>query len=424
MAQRGWPRNTGFCVRLPGNSEREGIGYAALKEHDVNELSLIHAAKVTVWVCAALLLYVYAIYPLLLALVAALFTHRRPAIGYTPTISFLVAAHNEEASMDRKLAETLSLDYPAEKLEILVLSDCSTDATDAIVRNCPDPRVRLLRMPRRNGKTHAQNAGAHAARGEILVFSDATTVYHPQALRYLAANYQDPAVGAVSGRYLYFDAGRASPTAAGTMLFWNYENYIKTLQSRIRTISGCCGCIYSVRKQLYEDLAPDMCSDLVLPLTVIQKGYRVVFEDRALAFEETTRSISEEFKMRVRVAAHGVNGLLSVPSLFKPWRYPWVSFQLVSHKVLRWFASIVMAVLLAGSVALAGEPGYRYLLPPQAAFYGLAVLGRIFPLHRYWKPLGVPSYFCTLNIAALLSFLEVLRGRKYAVWESARNQPG
>src|SRR2546426_1433129 len=157
-----------------------------------NNANLLHFAAVAWWVAVALLLYVYAGYPLLLAALALFSRRRRPEPGCLPTLSILIAAHNEEAGIEKKLEQTLTLDYPPDKMEILVLSDGSTDRTDAIVESFADPRVRLVRVEPRLGKTHAQNFGARRARGEVLVFSDATTVYHPQALRYLACNYQEP----------------------------------------------------------------------------------------------------------------------------------------------------------------------------------------------------------------------------------------
>jgi cellulose synthase/poly-beta-1,6-N-acetylglucosamine synthase-like glycosyltransferase len=280
--------------------------------------------------------------------------------------------------------------------------------------------VRLLRMKKRRGKTHAQNQGVKAAKGEILIFSDATTTYHPQALRYLAANYQDTTVGAVTGRNHYFDPAEDSPTGLGTVAFWNYENLIKTMQSRIHTLSGCVGCIYSVRKSAYTELRDDVISDLVEPLHVIQKGYRVVFEGRAVAHEETTRSTAEEFSMRVRVVTRGMRGLLSVPQLLKPWRFGWVSIQLYSHKVLRWLAPVFLLGMLAFSVLSIGTPWVQYLLALQVGFYTIATLAILFPIQRISKLLGIPLYFCTLNAAALLGIVEVLRGRKYVVWETVR----
>ena len=377
-------------------------------------------AQFVFWACAAILFYVYIGYPLLLALIGVFVQRAKPEPDYEPTLSVLIAAYNEEANIGRKIEQTLALDYPADKIEILMLSDGSSDRTDEIIGNYPDPRVRLVRIPERHGKTHAQNEGVRAAKGEVLIFSDATTVYHPMALRFLASNYRDPKVGAASGRYQYFDAEGKSPTGLGTVAFWNYENLIKTMQSRIKTISGCCGCIYSVRRKAYTDLPDDIISDLVQPLWVIQKGYRVAFEDRALAYEETTKGTKEEFRMRVRVVTRGMNGILSVSDLLMPWKYGWVSIQLLSHKVLRWLVSIFLILLFLSSAALYQVPFFRALLLLQVVFYLAAMLSLVFPLHQRWKLLGIPLYFCTLNAAALCSMVELARGRKYVTWQTVR----
>lgn len=377
-------------------------------------------AKAAFWLALGALFYVYAGYPLFLALVGMFVRRNRHEPDYYPELTVLIAAYNEEDAIEKKLRQTLELDYPADKLEVLVLSDASTDRTDEIVRNFPDSRVRLVRMEERRGKTSAQNQGVRHAHGEVLVFSDATAIYHAQALRYLACNYRDPGVGAVSGRYKYFDPGDSSPTGLGSSAFWNYENLIKTMQSRIKTITGCCGCIYSVRKAAYTDLAQDVISDLVQPLHVIQKGYRVRFEDRALAYEETTKSTGEEFRMRVRVVTRAMRGLLSVSPLLEPWRFGWVSFQLWSHKVLRWMVPLMLLVVLASNVALMGRPFYRWALAAQLFFYGAAILTALLPLHRLWRPLGIPLYFCTLNAAALVGMVELCRGRKYVTWQTVR----
>jgi len=374
------------------------------------------------WAALAVPLYVYIGYPIVLAVISVFTPKKQPEPGYTPFLSVLICAYNEEKNIGQKISQTLKLDYPADKMEVLVLSDCSTDSTDAIVRECQDPRVRLLRMEQRRGKTSAQNQGVLHARGEVLVFSDATTVYHPLALRYLACNYQDPSVGAVSGRYQYFDPQSNSPTGMGTIAFWNYENFIKKLQSRIQTISGCCGCIYSVRKQAYTPLPEDIISDLVQPLQVIRKGYRVMFEDRALAYEETTQSTTEEFAMRVRVVTRAIRGVLSVRDLLNPLRYGWVAFQLWSHKVLRWLIPLFLILLFASNAMLANRPVWNWLFVLQLVFYLLVAVAAVRPLSKYWKPLGLPLYFCTLNAAALVSLVQVFRGRKYVVWQTVRQR--
>ena len=371
-------------------------------------------------VAGGLLVYVYVGYPVLLALLAQLFRRRRPETGYTPAISVLIAAYNEEAAIGRKIEQTLALQYPADKLEILVVSDGSTDQTDEIVKAVADPRVRLLRVEGRGGKTVAQNAGVKECRGEVVVFSDATAIYHPKALLYLAANYQDPGVGAVSGRYKYFDPEDASPTGLGSVAFWNYENMIKLAQSRIATLTGCSGCIYSVRKCNYVPLPQDACSDLVEPLCIVRNGFRVAFEDRALAYEETTKDSSQEFKMRVRVGTRGMRGVLSVPELLRPWEHLWTAFQLFSHKILRWMVPLLLILLLTGSAANLDVAAFRLLFLLQLLFYGVVLISLVFPLHRRWRVLGIPLFFCTLNAAALVSMYKVMRGQQFTVWETVR----
>ncbi len=371
-------------------------------------------------IAAALLVYAYAGYPLLLSILSLFSRRRRPEIGYTPSISVLISAYNEEAVIGRKIEQTLALEYPADKLEVLVVSDGSTDRTDEIVRTFSDPRVRLLRVEGRAGKTVAQNEGVKRCRGEIIVFSDATAIYHPKALLYLAANYADPRVGAVSGRYKYFDPEDESPTGSGSVAFWNYENIIKFFQSRISTLTGCSGCIYSVRRSAYIPLPREACSDLVEPLWIVRAGRRVAFEDRALAYEETTKTSSQEFKMRVRVATRGMRGLLSAPELLAPWRHPWIAFQLFSHKIVRWLVPVFLIIILAATIANLNSVVFQAAFALQALFYCAAVTSLYVPLHRRWKLLGIPLFFCTLNAAALIGMFAVFRGHKFTTWETVR----
>lgn len=378
-------------------------------------------ARALFFLCAGLLLYTYLLYPLVLALMALLNKNRPRSAEYEPTVSLLICAYNEEAGIAEKLRNTLLLDYPKDKLEIVVISDGSCDRTEEIVQTFSAQGVRLLRTSRRLGKTNAQNEAIACCTGEIVVFSDATTTYDRSALRILAAAYHDPRVGAVSGRYQYLDPDGSSPTGVGSSAFWNYENQIKYLQSRILTLTGCCGCIYSVRRHLYTALPADIISDLVQPLQIIKQGYAVVFEDRALAFEVPTETSQQELTMRIRVITRGMRGILSVRSLLNPLRHPWIAFQLISHKVMRWFVPFYLIGLFVSSVLLAGQPAFAILLAAQLLLYLVALLSLAAPLHRLWKPLGIPLYFCTLNFAALISLFELLRGRNYVVWETVRS---
>jgi cellulose synthase/poly-beta-1,6-N-acetylglucosamine synthase-like glycosyltransferase len=364
--------------------------------------------------------YTYIGYPMLLWVLSRFAPHPNPVRSTEFCITLIIAAHNEEASIREKLEATLKLDYPADKLQILVASDGSTDRTDEIVREYGPRGVDLIQVQARKGKTNAQNVAVASARNPILVFSDATTVYDSSALQFLAAAYLDPRVGAASGRYDYFDPAQGSLAASGSKKLWGLENWIKSMQSRIWTLSGCCGCIYSVRRELYTPLSPDTISDLVQPLHVFLHGSRVVFQENAQAWEESTRTTADEFKMRVRVATRGMMGLLSIPELLVPWRHPWISFQLWSHKICRWSIPLFLASLFMGSAILASHPGFLWLLLAQAAFYLCALMSLAVPRMRRSRLFSLPLYFCTINTAFLVGMFNVVCGRQFNVWQPTR----
>ncbi|MHB1020790.1 MAG: glycosyltransferase family 2 protein [Acidobacteriaceae bacterium] len=335
----------------------------------------------------------------------------------------IIAAHNEALGIRQKLKDTLTLKYPQQKLQVIVASDGSTDTTDEVVREFEASGVELVSIYPCQGKTHAQNVAVRHAKHEVIVFSDATTRYDPDALRYLVGNYSDPKVGAVSGRYEYYDPSHGSPTALGSITFWNYENWIKKHQSMVRTITGCCGCIYSIRRRLYTPLPSDVISDLVQPLEVLLQGFNIIFEDRALGWEETTVNSAEEFRMRVRVITRGMQGLLTVPSLLMPWKNPWIAMQLWSHKILRWMVPVFLICLFAGNILLAHSPIFRILLIAQILFYITAITTAALPAATRSRLKGLfvlPLYFCLVNAASFLSLIQVMRGRKFTVWQPIR----
>ncbi|HTE95159.1 MAG TPA: glycosyltransferase family 2 protein [Bradyrhizobium sp.] len=373
------------------------------------------------WVTVAGILYTYAGYSLTILLLAQFVLRpiRRAAIE--PRVTYLITAYNEAKNIQGKLEQVLSLDYPHDRLEIIVASDGSTDRTDDIVRQFADRRVRLVRVEGRVGKTETQNRAVREATGEVVIFSDATTFYEKSALRNIVRNYADPAVGAVSGRYEYRNPTGA-PIGFGSILFWKYENLIKTLQTRIRTITGCCGCIYSVRRDLYEPLPADIISDLVEPLKILEKGYRIVFEPEAIAYEETTERTAEEFNMRVRVVTRGMRGLWYMRKLFNPMRFGFVSLQLLSHKVLRWLVPVLLLILLVSNLWLLDSSRfYVVTLTLQLIFYGIAMAGFLAErMNIAFKLLTVPLYFVTVNAAAVVAMYRILKGYKAVTWETVR----
>lgn len=372
------------------------------------------------WLLVFTVIYTYFGYSLVIGVLAMLFNRPVDRGGITPRVTFLITAYNEEKNIRKKLTEVLALDYPRGQLEVMVASDGSTDRTDEIVREFRDQGVVLKRVEGRVGKTATQNEAVKVATGDVIIFSDATTVYEKDAIRKLVRNYHDPEVGAVSGRYEYVNPTGA-PVGTGSILFWKYENFIKSMQTRIRTISGCCGCIYSVRKAAYVPLPGDIISDLVEPLMVIQRGYRVVFEPEAVAYEETTEKSHEEFRMRIRVITRAMRGILYARGLLNPFRFPFVAFQLFSHKVLRWLIPFFLIGLLVANAFLLDKQFYVITFALQVAFYFLALVGLgADRVGKKFKPAAVPLYFCIVNTASLIAFFKTLAGQKMVTWETVR----
>jgi cellulose synthase/poly-beta-1,6-N-acetylglucosamine synthase-like glycosyltransferase len=377
--------------------------------------------EILFWISISLIIYTYVGYPLVTLIYSLFVKNLVNKQDIEPKVTFLITAYNEEKNVRQKLENTISLDYPKEKLEVMVASDGSTDKTDEIVKEFSDRGVILHRVEGRLGKTATQNSAVKISRGEIIVFSDAASMYDPGAIHALVKNYADPKVGAVSGMYNYLDEN-ASSAGLGKILFWKLENFIKSRQTRIKTITGCCGCIYSVRKDLYSDLPPHIISDLVEPLTILKKGYRIVFEPSALALEETAGDTEEEFKMRIRVIVRGMNGMLFVRSLFNPFKYPFVSFQLISHKLLRWMVPIfAIFALISNAFLITTSPFYTILFFGQLIFYALAVIGYIKEKQGIHKKIFyLPLYFCTVNLASLISMFKVLRKENIVTWQTKR----
>ncbi len=373
----------------------------------------------------AVIVWVYVGYPVALGLVAAL---RRKPVARRPVqlpVSLIVCAYNEERDIRRKLEETLACDYPLEHLEVIVASDGSTDRTDDIVREFERPaapRVRLLRVEGRGGKTVAQNAAVAAATGDILVFSDVTTVYAPGTIRAMVENFADARVGCVAGD-LHYEKDPHNPSAQGRALFWSYERQLRVWESQVHSIVGVAGCAYAMRRALYEPLDPGAISDFVQPGKVTERGWRTVLEPEALAFEPVeSHTLGEELHRRARVITRGLRGAFRMPALLNPLRHPWFATLLWSHRVLRWLVPVFLLVLLAASAALASRGGiYAVALLAQLAVYGAGLLAFALERTRVRIPGAfIPLYFCVVNLAPLLALAWLARGERKIVWETGR----
>lgn len=377
--------------------------------------------QIVFWTCIGLLAYVYVGYPLLVYVVSVVFPRPVKRAEFTPQVTVLITAFNEEAAIREKLENTLKLNYPADKLEILVASDGSTDATDAIVKEFGASGVRLFRQEGRVGKTATQNAAVEQATGEIILFSDATTAYGEDVFGAVLPAFADETVGCVAGRLVYLD-DESTNVGKGAQSYWNYETFLKTAESRACSLIGASGCLYAVRKSAYEPLYPEACSDFLICTSIYRKGLRSVFAPEAVCFEHTNRSTDHELRMRVRVIAQTFTDLWRNRDMLNPLKSGFYAIELISHKLLRYSVPFLLLILFAATALLAaGSISFAALLTLQIAFYTMAFAGWMMERSgRRVSLLAMPLYFVLANLASALAFYKFLRGETYTRWEPIR----
>jgi cellulose synthase/poly-beta-1,6-N-acetylglucosamine synthase-like glycosyltransferase len=384
-------------------------------------MSFESAMKVIFWASAAALVYAYVGYPVLVAAVSRLRPRAVRRAPQEPFVSVIITAYNEERDLAAKIENTLALDYPSDRLEIIVASDCSNDRTDEIARSFASSGVRLHRQAERRGKTAAQNAAVELARGEIILFSDATTLYDAGVLRAMLPNFADSSVGCVAGRLVYVDPA-ASSVGSGAKSYWGYETFLKTHESRACSLIGASGCLYAVRRAAYVPLYEEACSDFIIATKMVEQGLRAVFEPAAFCTEETNRRGDKELRMRVRVIAQTFTDLWRHRAMMNPLRSGFYAVELVSHKVLRYAVPLFLALIFFTSAALAArELFFAVLFAAQALFYIAAVAGWLLEgAGLRVRLLALPHYFVLANAAVVLAFYKFLRGERYARWEPIR----
>ncbi len=382
---------------------------------------LIATAQIVFWLSVALLFYVYAGYPLVVYLVSILFPKKIQRAQFESTVSVIITAYNEERDIRAKLQNTLEIDYPKEKLEIIVASDCSTDKTDEIVREFSAQNVKLYRQNERLGKTSAQNMAVEKATGEIILFSDATTMYEKQVLRAMLPNFADESVGCVAGKLIYVDASRSS-VGKGAKSYWSYETFLKESESRACSLIGASGCLYSIRKSAYRAMYPEACSDFLIATVMYRQGLRTVYEPGATCVEETNQHSKKEMQMRVRVIAQTFTDLWRNREMLNPLKSGFYAVELFSHKVLRYAVPIflILMVLSAGILAIHSN-FFLLVFALQIGFYAVALFAWLLEKNNLrMGALAIPLYFVLANLASLLGFYKFLSGERYARWEPIR----
>jgi cellulose synthase/poly-beta-1,6-N-acetylglucosamine synthase-like glycosyltransferase len=383
-------------------------------------------ALVLFWGSVALLAYTYVVFPAILFVRGLLWRKPYRTEDITPSVSMIIAAYNEAASIGEKLDNVVSLDYPRDCLEVIVASDGSTDETEAIVAQYEDRGVKLLALPRQ-GKAGALNSAVAVAKGEILVFSDANSQYAPDAIRQLVRPFADPEVGGVAGNQVYLSEKRmaddTAQTGDGERTYWGFDRFLKRIQSEAGNTISATGAIYAIRRSLFPGVPEGVTDDFATSTAVIAQGYRLVFAPDAKAFEPVAKSSGVEFGRKVRVMTRGLRAVLVRRELLNPFRFGFYALQLFSHKVLRRLMFAPLALLLVSNPFLLGEGlFYQLTMLAQIGFYGAALAGALFrdtPLGRN-KLVTLPYYVCLVYLAAAVATFNVLRGHQINRWEPQR----
>jgi len=343
---------------------------------------------------------------------------------FSPTVSFIVAAYNEEDFIEKKIRNSLEQDYPADKIEFIFITDGSTDETPAIVGRYS--RIRLLHQSGRHGKSAAINRAVDSAQNDILIFSDANAILNKEAVRNIVRHYRDSRIGGVAGEKKVMPLeGAVDETGAGEGLYWKYESLLKRMDAHFYSVVGAAGELFSTRREHYRHLSPDIIlDDFVLSLQIAQKGYRIAYEPQAFAMELPSISLKEERKRKVRISAGGFQSIIILWPLLLFWRQPRLSFLYISHRVLRWTLSplcLILSLISNLILCLANQVAtiYWVFLILQLLFYAMAALASLMPAAKRPSLLKLPYYFTFMNVSVVWGFFRFLRGRQSGVWEKA-----
>jgi cellulose synthase/poly-beta-1,6-N-acetylglucosamine synthase-like glycosyltransferase len=365
-----------------------------------------------------LIIYAYALYPGIVWFLSRCYRPWRcvpTEVDALPSISLLIAAHNEEAVIGQRIENALALDYPATKLEVVVASDGSSDATNDIVRRYNDRGVRLVQYTERQGKTCVLNNTIPTLGGEVILLSDANTFYEPSAARRLAHWFSDPTVGAVCGRLILVDPKTGTNVDS---LYWRYETFLKRCEGRLGGLLGANGAVYGIRKSIYRSIPHNtLVDDFVIPLYAkIATNCRIVYDPEAIAHEETPKNVRAEFRRRARIGAGGYQCLVILRRILSP-RYGWTAFTFFSHKVLRWLCPFFLLTLLLSNLLLIDLPVFRWFLGGQATFYLLSVVVACLPPRiTMLRPLRLTTMFASMNLALLVGFFQLLSQKQSGRW--------
>ncbi|NII23644.1 glycosyltransferase family 2 protein [Pseudoflavitalea sp. X16] len=395
----------------------------------------MYTINIIFWASLFIIFYSYIGYGILLWIILRIKSvfsskSREPETGKPepawPAVALVVAAYNEEDFILQKIENTLALDYPKDKLELIFITDGSSDNTPAIISR--HPGILLLHQPERRGKVAAMNRAIQHVQAPLVIFCDANTLLNKDCVREIVKHYENPKVGGVAGEKKIMQQGKDAAAAAGEGLYWKYESFLKRLDSALYTTVGAAGELFSVRKSLFEQ-APEgtIIEDFVQSLKLVINGYVVRYEPNAYAAEAPSASIRDEMKRKVRICAGAFQAMVLLKELFNVFKYPVASFQFISHRILRWTACPVALVLLLISnlliVGLGGGIFYQVVLAGQLLFYIMGITGWIYASRNIrLKAVYIPFYFLFMNLSVFIGFSRFLRNKQTVLWEKAARQ--
>jgi len=387
-----------------------------------------------------MIFYAYFGYPLCLIVISAIkkVKSKIPATSHQlPSVSFIITAYNEEKRIKQKIENSLAQDYPKEKLEIIIASDCSSDKTDEIVKSFEDKGIKLIRAPERKGKENAQKHAVDAAIGEILVFSDVATILKPNAISNIVDNFKDPAIGCVSSEDKFIDK---DGNVSGEGAYVKYEMFLRKLESKVNTLVGLSGSFFAARREVCKNWAIDLQSDFNTLLNSIKLGLKGISDPHSIGYYENIADEKKEFSRKTRTVLRGISVLMRNLSLLNFFKYGLFSWQLFSHKLCRWLVPfLLISAFISNAVIMFNSVPFFLIFILQISFYFLA-------LYYYWKPPSLqtsqpPSnsryllrairyqlsaisklcyFFITVNLSILVAWLKYLKGERATFWEPSK----
>ncbi len=391
--------------------------------------------KIVFWFCLGLVFYTYLGYGLVLYMLLKIrnIFKKRQAVKESPDaelphVTFVVAAYNEEDYIEEKIKNNLAFDYPKDKIHFLFVTDGSDDRTPILIENFDFPEDvswKLYHQPARRGKIAAVERIMEFVESPITIYTDANTDVNPQAIRNIVRHYNDPTIGAVAGEKRISMSEKDTANSAGEGFYWKYESMLKKWDAQLYSVVGAAGELFSIRTNLYTPVPADtIIEDFFLTLTISRKGYRVMYEPDAYAVETSSASIQEELKRKIRIAAGGLQAIYRLTPLLNIFKYGLLSFQYVSHRVLRWtLTPVALPVLFIINLILAikGYPLFQVLFVLQIIFYIAAFFGYLLEKQKIkFKAFFIPYYFCIMNYAVYRGFLRIINGRQSVMWEKAK----